>query len=126
MQSTFSIVYPDPDSFTLIVHKQINLADVAVASKLSEEWVKGFDGLNLLNYVALPGMCFQYVRYQTRPPLSHDCDPQSVNKLEIPGTDVFWYDPVASQFLMTVVKDGQSALGVCNGGDIVCNFSIGD
>ena len=127
--ASFTITYSDPDSFTIIVRNPVKLNDLTIASSIGEEWFQRFNFIGQNQFMSQPGTCFQFIRYQSHPPLYHECDPnqpQSVISLTVGGSEVFWYNSLTNRFLQTIIKYGQEQLGVCNGGDEVCNFSVNE
>lgn len=120
--ASFSILYSNADSFTVLILEPMTIAGLTISSALREEWI--YASLPDPETALTPGTCFYYYRYETEPPIPRSCARDTFYEITLEGTDVFWYDKFERSLIQTIVKYGQQQLGTCPGDGTPCNFSI--
>lgn len=120
--ASFSVLYSNPDSFTVLILQPMVITGLTVSSALKEEWVFAF--LPDQSATVSPGTCFYYYRYDTEPPIPSSCSRDAFYEITLDGTDIFWYDKFQRSLIQTIIKYGQQQLGTCPGDGTPCNFSI--
>lgn len=121
--SLFSLLYEDPDSFTILLNDLNDMTDISLQSDRNalRTIVDDFPILSALNNLGQAGMCFRYIRSGTTSPLPDNCDPNNTFERELSGVDVFWRDNATNRFLDIVVRRNEDLLRVCPAATVICD-----
>jgi TolB protein len=125
VEPIFSILFADPNSFTIVTHSEQDISDVsiAIAGTDTEFPVAGL--FRIIQEDAWSwgeGICLRYVREGTEPVLPLACTDELLERI-LSGVDVFWYDN-RSNLLRDVIVRYQGRAVICSSAEQHCD--IGD